>query len=705
MAQKQRSWRFVCLVALVLVHCAPRPCAVSSDCENRDVCLNGSCGSVSCGQAVFLRDPETGICTALSGCFLEERQRSWPSCAEGDPCSERTEGACLEDSRCQPSYAVNLGPSSSQDCSTSAPDRPPGASLGGKAQTFHPRVRCSAERLYTGCRTIPALPLPCSSLDEEECSTRSECAWTQGGVRPTRTDACLPVRPLRAANCDGAGGTLDEQETACLLNPLCQPTGSRCYCPLGASCACSGGSFLVCEHNDRFLRCAEDADCRSGQRCVKGPDCLLPRTGNLAPPPGETCLGVCGSTPCDGLDENECHRRDDCTEVYATECTSTTGYYLSCPLTATNSLGSCSCDHVYQRCADREQVGDIRPERSLLIRDPKIVTDEAFRIDKVLASITPATDKGAFLLQWLGSIPRRAKLSDGTEILGREQFDKMLAELAKGPPEQQLASLFHTTALINRIDLLGKGDCGEARISFAYNGGYKSVSTRMTLIVELRVPDDGLGCRQAAQRWAELSAIEDPAERLTRLKALYASLLRPEQLAQVRTNEFINPVTREPWELREWHLVDGELRIAHARQTVAAAYDGSSLLRDWVRSNLDAVRAGKAEIPLPLLSGAVQADGQRVRLPGSFRDRALRAAEDRLNGDGCGGCHVSSTGTAFVHIGERLSFTNDGIPGGRAVISSFLRQQLKERARTLTGLLYGVREVRMLRASEHARVH
>ena len=196
-----------------------------------------------------------------------------------------------------------------------------------------------------------------------------------------------------------------------------------------------------------------------------------------------------------------------------------------------------------------------------------------------------------------------------------------------------LAESWHTTALVNRLDLLRPGHCGEARIAFAYNGGYGDVSQRMTLIVELAVPDDGHGCQQVAQAWAELSAIDDPAERLLRLKALYEPLLRPEHLGQVRSNEFINPERSAPWELREWHLVGGELVLAPAKQAVDERFSDSPELLAWVQASRDSIRAGTAEIPERFLAAMVPVTGEHHTRSRSCLSRSDCNRRSRLGGN------------------------------------------------------------------------
>jgi len=703
----------VWLGALLLLGCTGGVCDTTNDCGSGNVCVASLCQQLSCGQSVLLKDPDSGSCVALSGCFLTEAQRGWKSCPSADPCAGLAEDSCLADARCQPAYALDSQAGDARQCRSAARRLPTGASVAGQEDVFHAPLVCwqAAQRSYAGCRSLPALPAPCSALDEEECATRAECKWGQvQSFFSNPTTVCSERRPLRSPECTTETGTLEERETSCLVNPLCQPTGTTCYCPPGATCPCSGGTFVGCEHNDRLRPCAKDTDCAADETCHLGATCPQARDGFLTSTGhSQPCLGICGKSPCDGLDEASCHSRADCTEVYGTECSEAASqYYSSCPLSATGSaVAGCLCDNVFQRCVAQEpapNATELRSERSLLVRDPEIVSDPAFRLDNVLSRFAPPGKAESFISNWLELYSTTLALASGAKAPPRPQLTALVSGWTQPSLLDWLAKRWHTTALINRLDLLRPGQCGEARISFAYNGGYGDVSQRMTLIVELVVPDDGQGCQQVAQKWAELSAIDDPAVRLERLKAFYDPLLRPEHLGQVRSNEFINPARSAAWEMREWHLASGDLVLAPAKQAVDQRFSDSAELLAWVQANRDPIRAGTAEIPERFLAAMVPVNGKTIRLPGSNHDAGLKAAQGWLNRESCAGCHLGSTGTPFVHIGERLAL-RESLPAGRAVVSSFLREQLGERARTLRALWQGGAKARALRFSAQLRVH
>lgn len=703
--------RTVWLGALLFLGCTGGICETTNDCGGGNVCVARLCQELSCGQSLLLKDPDSGSCVALSGCFLTAAQRGWKSCPSADPCAALTEDSCLADARCQPAYALDAQTVSPSRC-TSAPRRlPTGASVAGQEDAFHAPLVCwqATRRSYAGCRSLPALPAPCSALDEEECQSRAECKWGQvESVFSSPTTACTERRALRSPDCTTSGGTLEEREVSCLVNPLCQPTGTACYCPPGATCPCSGGAFVACEHNDRQRTCAKDSECAADETCHLSATCPPARDGFLTSTGhSQPCLGTCGKSPCDGLDEASCHGRLDCTEIYSTECSEAASqYYSQCPLSTTgSSVPGCLCDNVFQRCvAPAPSATELRSERSLLVREPEIVRDPAFRLDNVLSRFAPRGKEELFISHWFELYSKTLRLESGATAPPRPQLTLLVGSKPQPSLRGWLAERWHTTALINRLDLLRPGQCGEARISFAYNGGYGDVSQRMTLIVELAVPDDGHGCQQVAQAWAELSAIDDPAERLLRLKALYEPLLRPEHLGQVRSNEFINPTRSAAWEMREWHLSGGDLVLGPAKQAVDERFSDSPELLAWVQASRDSIRAGTAEIPERFLAAMVPVTGKTIRLPGSSHDAGLKAAQEWLNRESCAGCHLGSTGTPFVHIGERLALRDDA-PVGRAVVSSFLREQLAERARTLRAVLQGGAQAQALRFAAQLRVH
>lgn len=722
-----------------------KPCQTTSECGDGDVCAAAICQAVSCETSIFAVDPKSGACVALSGCFLTEEQRSWVTCSE-DPCASLSETSCLADERCQPSYRFDDVPtpkkSSSGDEPTTAfacrggdvvgvpapgPDGKvvtPGVHTGDDPK--HPwnsgSTFCGptgSVKSFAGCRAVPQITpqKPCTRLTKEECATRRDCRdLTQSGSKediaiapvPPGVDFGLGVcgdrNPL-STSCEGAG------QMSCLLNAECQAVGTSCFCPVGTSCTCDGGAFTACERNDRLRRCASSSDCRADERCDNDEACIAPRTyqsalPGAAPLPGSpSCLGACVPKGCAGLGENRCNADARCDAgTYGTVCHPqpycTGGGLIINDVGATDMsspddfANSCGCATEFKACSEPTPINEIVAERSLLVRDPEIIDDATFRVDNVLAKLAPAGQVDAFARSLLQEVGVSRQLGNLAVAEKREGFATYLTELR--PTDvgltQRLASEFHTTGLVNRLDLATVGNCGEARITFALNRAYTNGNERMTMIVELKVPDDKMGCKQVAQRWAELSAVESLADRRQKLVALYTELLKPENLGQLRTNEFINRRGTEAWQLRELHIAaSGMLELVPAAQTVDRAMGSSPDLLTWARQNAAALKAGTALVPARFLAAASSENGGRVKLAGSATDTSLQEIEGSINQLACAGCHLTETRSPFTHIGERLAKTVAGrhVPSGRAVIDEFMQKELPKRAKFLRSVLFG----------------
>ena len=714
-------------LAMAALQGCDQPCASTSDCSTGEVCVAALCKAVACERAIFATDPQSGQCVALSGCFLTEAQRSWQTCDQ-DPCQGRDEQSCVEDVRCQPAYhspdiAASLPGGrvfvSSAGCGGEAvatsgdpqgkdPTEAPG--VNNDTAPKHPAALspCTGSaRAFVGCRSVPQITpqRACELLSPTECQTRTDCS-------PLGSDSGSPSFPVpepsgkapaplcvtaiqRQTTCEGSDAL------SCLLNASCRPIGARCYCPTGSDCDCLGGAFLACERSDRFRRCTSDAECGATERCDNDEACSMPRTFTALPPmtpqPGTPdCLGSCVPKGCKGLGEQRCNDDASCDGGrYGTVCRPKS-YCISSDVDIFSSAAGrgnqCGCDTEFSGCDAQAPIDQLRPDRSLLVRDPEIIDDPAFSLESVFTKLAPVGQGDAFAKSLLSQVGLATVLSNGAKSGPRAGFDTFAStELlpSQAGVLQRLSKRMATTALINRLDLASVGSCGEARLSFALTGAYTNGNTRMTLIVELRVPDDGMGCKLVAQRWAELSAIDDVAQRRTRLLALYAELLKPANLGQVRTNEFLNLSGGDPWELRELQLrPDGLLQLSPVAQTIDGKHLGTADLTAWVRDNAAALGAGTAVVPARFLAAASTENGGRLSFAGSS-EAVVRASEKAVNELACAGCHLTETKSPFVHIGERLGkrVGTTYVPAGRAVIDDFLQKELVTRAATLQRVL------------------
>lgn len=764
------AWMFG-LAAVWLLGCST-PCETTAQCGDDGMCVAALCQPLACEKTLFAVNPESGECVPLSGCFLTEEQRGWRTCSD-DPCLGQDEATCVTDSRCQPVYsnpkvepnktragggavdiAIGCGVANSEEPKRSPDGQAIAAGVNnGEAPKHRQDSTCfpgdNSARVFSLCRAVPSIPKQtrCEQLSKDQCKTRRDCLTdppNAGSVGPGVPTSPVPApgpvgqtggRDVNGAPADAAffdrGECFTRHEPpsdscagasarSCLLSRDCQPIGSSCFCPPGGRCDCGGGEFLACETNDRLRRCTSNAECGASERCDNDEACVRPRTF-ASPPTGDAqpgspgCVGACVPKGCAGMGERMCNERAECDGgSYGTVCRPKPycrGGGGDIVLDLVPEGGSCGCDAEFVGCGEQKPTSDLRAERSLLVRDPEIIDDPAFTLERVLTKLAPAGKVDDFTRALVRQIGESKTLSNGARAEMRRGYSIFLKDLS---PEtagvtSRLAGVMHPTALINRIDLAKSGTCGEARLTYALTRAYTDGNQRMTLIVELRVPDDGNGCRTVAQRWAELSLVDSAAERRRRLIALYDELLSPANLGQLRTNEFLNRTALEPWELREFHLDAGGLpELSPVAQSVDAQWRSNSDFLAWVRSNAAAIHDGNAEVPRQYLAASSREDGGRLLFAGG--DSTLQTAEKDLNAQSCAGCHLTETKSPFVHIGERLGKRLPGTmnyqPVGRAVIDSFMQKELVSRAKGLRQLLSGApRTLAATRPTGLARVH
>lgn len=608
------------------------------------------------------------------------------------------------------------------------------------------RSSCGADlsaRAYTGCRAAPQIEkrVACESLNNAQCQTRRDCSTraqdSNGGGGdvgfpvakpnvgstepapgqavdlPAFTGECFSRHPQPVTECSFASGP------SCLLSPGCQPVGTRCFCPPGAlSCDCDDGKYMACESNDRLRRCRTSDECRPDERCDNDEACIAPRTFASAEgsQPGTTpgtasCVGACVPRGCAGMGETMCNSHPECDGgSYGTVCRPKPYCIGGGDIRESGDEGTggqCGCDAEFVGCAVQKPIDDLSIDRSLLVRDPEIIDHAAFKLETVLKKLAPAGRVDEFTAALIKQVGSGKTLTNGSQSKQRIGYQTFLNELQPDSAgiTQRLSNLLHVTALVNRVDLAKPGDCGEARITYALTRAYTDGNQRMTIIFELKVPDDGMNCRAVAQRWAELSLVHSAADRQSRLIALFDEVLKPETVGQIRTNEFLNRTGREPWELREFHLVAGMPELAPVAQTIDSRFAGNIALLDWVKQNSAALEVDNAVIPAQYLAARSTEDGGRLRLGST--DPLIVTGEKALNKLSCAGCHLTETKSPFVHIGERLGKKVGSTyqPIGRAVIDTFLQDELKTRAANLKRVLAGVNTFAATKQTGLARVH
>lgn len=361
--------------------------------------------------------------------------------------------------------------------------------------------------------------------------------------------------------------------------------------------------------------------------------------------------------------------------------------------------------------------------RSLLVTDHAVLQDPAagFTLSRVLGQIAAQSQeagldaRGLFARLWQtqlvgeGGCAKESALSGGPGLNG---FPLQCGR-AEGQQAYNAAgylAAYRPVALSNRFDLAPRdgSSCGEYRITFAKDPGYGP--GRNFLIFEAVLPNPAPGCglaacRPVAEFWAQLSQIEDPAERAARLSRFYFQGLpgfrpvvhaehyggRGARSGQVRTNQFMEG----PWTLRELHLTatcgagcalgveavpvgatpypglwdssQGGAYAARAQELQGAvvAQAGALAAADLGSLGL-ALPAGSlaAESRVPDQDEALQAFTRGGRLGGSLYDRlrlalagsgltpehVLRRAETQT----CAGCHQYNNGGAAAQLGGGL---------------------------------------------------
>ncbi len=603
-----------------------------------------------------------------------------------DPCQGLTDAACSADSRCVLEQLAD-------DCACAA------------GQTCN----CGNS---TDCRMKTCFDYQTAA----DCAAHSECTSGNSGVCNCPNDGtlcdCAPPPgtdpPFEGCFPKGGGSCNGMDEPTCLTHPECHAVGTACYCPALTSCKCSGGSFSFCEPDDGLARCNSDSDCGGDQRCNNDEACAPPVGGGgfaiptPAFPPGTpvpddvaapslSCAGLCVPKGCTGYGEQSCNNDPTCQPIYILDCSPYGGGGVApgpCGGGEDAANGqpiSCGgCEPTFSGCVDATPGSVVDPARSVLLRDPTVVDDPAFAFPQVMSLLAKSADPAPFVERWLTQIAETQTI--GGEVATARPGAKDFLSLAPRRKDGHLDLVqlgFQVTSLSNRIDLAGPHDCGEARVTYALGGGVTDRRHRMTIIVELGQPDDGAHCMAVAKKWIALSSLTGN-DLVAAARAIYAPLLVPAHVNQVRTNEFLvgdqfdpNTGAPPPWELREWRFgADGDLHLANSKQAVDPTAAQSDAFTTWAQSNQAGILSGAAIVPDQFLAVTSSENGSRISVQ-PWGGVGHADIENALNKNACAGCHTTETNSAFTHVAERWQGT------GRAEISEFLRQLLPQRSQNL----------------------
>lgn len=703
--------RLAFLILLVGAGCSHKPCATTSECGNGEVCAAAHCSALSCNDIWYATDPATGACTPLSGCVDPASVAGWAPCT--DPCAGLGENACLQDQRCQATYAGSVaGGGGTAGSGGGVPATPvrcaPGTSCGG-----------SADGVFRSCQPVAAVVDPCAALDGSRCTSDPRCeilptaggCFCESGPDGGACDcgATPPSQPVchqklcdelkSAAECnarqdcsttplvESAGtagaGTTTPVPSSSTATPKSEPFAG-CF-PLGgcfgadekgcrAQRSCrpiydGAGKFAACEAQDFTRHCVTASDCNAGERC--------------------NAAGACVVQGCAGENEAECNADPTCEPIYALQCSPYAnggggggfpGGELGACGAGAAPIGGCQCEPSFSGCQAHGPGCD--PGKSVMVRDPAILDDPFWSFSRVLAAVTGANadDVADAWLPTLGADTTvGGKLAAGRP--GAAAFIAALPRTSAGKIDTSQIG-FVPTSLSNRLDLADGASCGEARITYALSLGATDRRHRMTVIIELRQPYDGAGCRLTARTWFALSTL-DGAALQSALQSIYTPLLTPANLKQIRTNEFLvgpqTAPTPSVWELREFHVgSDARLHQSLLPLQIDQAAASAADFTTWASANRDGLQKGTVTFPTQYQIPTATEDGSQLSL-----DPATGNLASFVNQATCAGCHTTATNSAFAHVAERRN------PGWRAEISSFLEQQLQVRAQHLGAVAFG----------------
>jgi hypothetical protein len=240
---------------------------------------------------------------------------------------------------------------------------------------------------------------------------------------------------------------------------------------------------------------------------------------------------------------------------------------------------------------------------------------------------------------------------------------------------------FRLLAIVSRLDLETSAN-GEARLIYGLYDPASGAPRKMTVAFEYRLPALGTANDRAewARRWHALAKLPAGETYNAALQQLSDAFAQAGSLSQLRANE---QQFGEFWQLRQWMLESGVLRLFPTPQTPDQTLNGSSRLARFILDNADAVRAGTAAIPQELQGGVSLEIGAWVFQGEPRIDEPLRHA---FAAQTCNGCHAQETNSVqgFFHVSPFKPLAGDG----RDRLSDFLKgDELARRARRLQELL------------------
>ncbi len=327
---------------------------------------------------------------------------------------------------------------------------------------------------------------------------------------------------------------------------------------------------------------------------------------------------------------------------------------------------------------------NVDPWKELVIVDSSVVLDArasnendgAWSFRRLMERLGPGVQVESWLRTFRQASLNRFPLEDRADV------EDLIASWPRRDGVPDLAQApFRLLAVVSRIDLTTSAN-GEARLVYGLYDPATGAPRKMTVGFEYRLPALGTPNDRAewGRRWHALGKLPYGEQFNAALQRLTDQFAEGTSLSQLRTNE---QQFGQFWQLRQWVLDGGVLRLAATPQTPDQSLNGTVLLSRFILDNADALRAGTAVVPPDLQGGASHAIGAWVFKNEPRIDEPLRHAFAKQT---CNGCHAQETNSVqgFFHISPFKPVAGNG----QDRVSDFLkRDDLKRRVAWLQELL------------------
>jgi len=291
----------------------------------------------------------------------------------------------------------------------------------------------------------------------------------------------------------------------------------------------------------------------------------------------------------------------------------------------------------------------VDPWKELVIVDSSVVLDArasnanggAWSFRRLMERLGPPE----LAESWLRTF-RQTSLN-GFAVEDRDRVEDLIAAWPRRNGALDLAQApFRLIAIVSRLDLTTSAN-GEARLLFGLSDR-NGAPGKMTVAFEYRLPP--LGTTNDRSEWARrfhaLGKLPYGEAFNAALQGLTDTFAQAGSLSQLRANEQqFGPF----WQLRQWLLDGGVLRLSPTPQTPDQSLNGSASLARFILDNADSFRAGTASVPVELQGGVSPSIGAWVFPDEPRIDEPLRHAFARQT---CNGCHAQETNSAqgFFHV-------------------------------------------------------